>query len=129
MSRPERLGRPRSRLPVFDVESLHEFVDGPARLLYLARLLDSFVAPDPVVLPVDSDDPWEAVDWLDAVDPCDRTVLLRRLGDMALFLAGVHADANGSGALDEDLAGRGHRREALALLLRPAGLTEGRRCA
>lgn len=120
---------PRSRLPVFDVESLHEFAAAPSRLIYLARLLSSFVAPD-VHLPVESSDPWEIVDWLDAVDPDQRTVLLRRLGDVALFCAGVHADANGSAPLDMSLADRfgrslGLSGDAILELVDPASPTPG----
>ena len=97
---------PRCRLPVFDVESLHEFAAAPARVVYVARLLASFVAPSSLDLPLESGDPWEIVDWLDAVDPDDRTAVLRRLGDLALFCAGVQADANGGRPLDLELAHR-----------------------
>lgn len=84
---------PRSRLPVFDVEPLQEFVEAPGRVLFLARLLASMVAPSAGCLPVHTSDPWELLDWIDAVEDDDRVALLRRLGDAALFLAGVHADA------------------------------------
>ena len=87
---------PRSRLPVFDVEPLQEFVDAPARVLFVARLLASMVAPTAACLPVQTADPWELLDWFDAVDGDSRVALLRRLGDAALFLAGVHADALGT---------------------------------
>lgn len=87
---------PRSRLPVFDVEPLQEFVDAPARVLFIARLLASMVAPTTDCVPVRTADPWELLDWIDAVDGESRVVLLRRLGDTALFLAGVHADALGT---------------------------------
>ncbi len=86
---------PRSRLPVLDVEPLQEFVDDPARVLFVARLLASFVAPASAPLPLHATDPWELIDWLHAVVPDDRVTLLRRLGDLALFLAGVHPDATG----------------------------------
>jgi hypothetical protein len=120
---------PRSRLPVFDVEPLHEFVAAPARLIYVARLLSSFVAPVASV-PIESGDPWEIVDWLDAVDAADRTLLLRRLGDVALFCAGVHPDANGSVPLDIGLADRFGRSLGLSgdevlELIDPASPTPG----
>lgn len=87
---------PRSRLPVFDVEALQEFVIAPGRVLFVARLLTSMVAPARLAVPIPTNDPWELVDWLDAVDERDRVVLLRRLGDLSLFLAGMQADAHGS---------------------------------
>ena len=86
---------PRSRLPVFDVEPLQEFVDAPARVLFVARLLASMVAPTTECVPVSAADPWALLDWVGAVDGESRVALLRRLGDAALFLAGVHADALG----------------------------------
>ncbi|MFQ5556126.1 MAG: hypothetical protein ACE5GB_01220 [Acidimicrobiales bacterium] len=91
---------PRNRLPVFDVEPLREFVTAPGRVLFVARLLASFVEPAPVIAPVSGTNPWELLDWLDAVEPVDRVALLRRLGDLSLFLAGVHADAHGTHVLD-----------------------------
>lgn len=84
---------PRERLPVFDVEPLREFSMAPGRLLFVARLLSSMVVPTCAALPVATTDPWELVEWVDAVDPADRVEVLRRLGDTALFVAGVHADA------------------------------------
>lgn len=121
---------PKCRLPVFDVDSLHEFAAAPARLVYVARLLSSFVGPTRVDLPLESGDPWEIVDWLDAVDPDDRTMLLRRLGDLALFCAGVQADANGAGPLDVELAERlgrslGLHADELLELVDPASPTPG----
>jgi hypothetical protein len=90
---------PRSRLPVFDVEPLQEFVDAPARVLFVARLLASMVVPTTECLPIHTADPWELLDWIDAVDGDSRVALLRRLGDAALFLAGVHADALGNATI------------------------------
>lgn len=86
---------PRARLPVFDVEPLQEFVCAPGRVLFVARLLTSMVAPTALPAPVASNDPWELVEWLNAVGDSERVVLLRRLGDLSLFLAGVCADAHG----------------------------------
>lgn len=84
---------PRSRLPVFDVEPLQEFTEAPARVLFVARLLASMVAPAAAGIPVRATDPWALLDWVDAVDAEARVDLLRGMGDAALFLAGVHADA------------------------------------
>lgn len=89
---------PRRRLPVFDVESLVEFAQRPTRLLYLTQLLVSFTAPTPLPIPV-SVSPFDLaglVEWLEAVEPDDRPAMLQRLGDVALFMAGVCADKNGS---------------------------------
>ena len=113
---------PGKRLPVFDVEPLQEFVDAPARVVFVARLLTSFVGPTALPVPLESADPWELADWLDAVEPADRITLLRRLGDLALFAAGVHADAANTESIDERRADRVGRSidmtgdEVLALL-------------
>ncbi|MDJ0767631.1 MAG: hypothetical protein QNJ12_02515 [Ilumatobacter sp.] len=90
---------PGQRLPVFDVEPLLEFADAPGRLLFAARLLVGFAAPPDLPVPVDAGDLDEMVDWLDAVEPADRVVLLRQLGDLALFRAGVFPDRNGPCAM------------------------------
>jgi len=90
---------PGCRLPVFDVEPLLEFVDAPGRLLFAAQLLVGFTAPVSFPVPVDRLDLDELVDWLSAVEPDDQIVLLRRLGDLALFQAGIFPDRNGATAL------------------------------
>jgi hypothetical protein len=90
---------PGCRLPVFDVEPLVEFADAPARLYFTARLLASFAVPEAPPVPVDRLDLDELVDWLGAVGPVDHTVLLRQLGDLALFRAGVFPDSIGATAL------------------------------
>jgi hypothetical protein len=87
---------PGCRLPVFDVEPLLEFADAPARLLFTARLLASFAEPESAPVPVDRLDLDELVDWLGAVEPVDHIVLLRQLGDLALFRAGVFPDSIGA---------------------------------
>lgn len=87
---------PRSRLPVFDVAPLQEFVEDGARTSFLARLLTSFAMPEPVPVPADRFDLTSMALWLDQAMPADRTVLLRRLGDLALFMAGVFPDRTGS---------------------------------
>lgn len=87
---------PRTRLPVFDVEPLREFVEDAGRTSFLASLLSSFAAPDPPPVPADPFDLGDMAAWLDQAMPGDRTVLLRRLGDLALFLTGVFPDRTGS---------------------------------
>jgi hypothetical protein len=90
---------PRNRLPVFDVEPLQEFVEDAARTSFLARLLTSFAVPERPPVPADPFDLAGMASWLDQVVPRDRTVLLRRLGDLALFLTGVFPDRTGSSPL------------------------------
>ena len=100
---------PRSRLPVFDVEPLQEFVCAPGRVLFMARLLTSMVMPTSMPAPIPSSDPWDLLDWLDAVNEAERVVLLRRLGDLSLFLAGVQADAHGDDILSPERAAKAGR--------------------
>ena len=85
---------PGCRLPVFDVEPLVEFADAPARLQFTAQLLASFAVPEAAPVPADRLDLDELVDWLGAVEPTDHIVLLRQLGDLALFRAGVFPDSD-----------------------------------
>ncbi|MEO7370518.1 MAG: hypothetical protein ABI949_11790 [Ilumatobacteraceae bacterium] len=90
---------PGCRLPVFDVEPLVEFAEAPARLQFTAQLLAGFAVPDAVPVPADRLDLDDLVDWLGAVEPTDHIVLLRQLGDLALFRAGVFPDSIGAKAL------------------------------
>ena len=85
------------RLPVFDIAGVHEYLTDPARVSFLAGLMTAFAGPVPLPVPVD--DRFDLVSiarWLDAVPESDRIVLFERLGDLALFLAGVFPDATGS---------------------------------
>lgn len=86
---------PGCRLPVFDVEPLLEFTDAPGRLLFAANLLVGFTSPADTPVPTDGLDFDELVAWLGVVEPGDRVALLRQLGDLALFQAGVFPDRNG----------------------------------
>lgn len=95
----EEWAGPGCRLPVFDVEPLVEFADAPARLQFTAQLLTSFAVPEAAPVPADRLDLDELVDWLGAVEPIDHIVLLRQLGDLALFRAGVFPDSIGAKAL------------------------------
>ncbi len=90
---------PGCRLPVFDVEPLLEFTDAPGRLLFTAQLLVDFAMPAKAPVPADRLDLEAMVDWLDAVEPADQIVLLRQLGDLALFQAGVFPDSTGATTL------------------------------
>lgn len=87
---------PRSRLPVFDVAPLQEFVEDPGRLFFLVALLASFALPAPTPTPADPLDLSSMALWVDQAAPTDRRMLLRRLGDLALFMSGVFPDRNGA---------------------------------
>lgn len=87
---------PGCRLPVFDVEPLLEFTDSPGRLLFTAQLLVDFAMPAKVPVPADRLDLEDLVTWLDAAEPSDQLVMLRQLGDLALFQAGVFPDSTGA---------------------------------
>jgi hypothetical protein len=95
---------PGMRLPVFDVEPLVEFADAPGRLAFLSQLLTGFTAPVAGPVPIERLDLDDLVGWLDAVEPTDRVRLLRRLGDLALFQAGVFPDSNGTTLLSTSQA-------------------------
>lgn len=97
---------PRMRLPVFDVEPLQEFAADPARIIFVAHLLASFAVPTAPAVPVDALDLDGLVDWLAVAVPDDRPALLRHLGDLALFLAGVQPDATGSQVVSPSAAER-----------------------
>ena len=86
---------PSFRLPVFDVEPLQEFVAAPHRVLFIARLLTSMVRPVDDPIPSECADPLTLVGWLTSVEGDSRNALLRRIGDLSLYIAGVHADAIG----------------------------------
>jgi hypothetical protein len=83
---------PRSRMPLFDVAPLREFVEDSGRTFFLAALLASFAAPASPPVPAGPFDLRGLALWLDQVLPRDRVVLLRRLGDLSLFLTGVFPD-------------------------------------
>jgi hypothetical protein len=91
----ERAGPP-------DLEQLRDFLSSLARRLFLAELLTSFTTPGeryPVHAegPVETRrtsglDPTDLARVLDEVPTTDRPGVYRRLGDVALFLAGVFPD-------------------------------------
>lgn len=85
----------RVRLPVFDIEPIHEFLEDAGRLLFLGALLASYVAPRPGPVPADPLDLPGLALWLEQVGDADRVVLLRQLGDLALFQAGIFPDSAG----------------------------------
>lgn len=86
---------PRSRLPVFDVEPLQEFLEDPGRVFFLVRLLESFALPSPAPVPADPFDLSEMALWVGDALPSQRATLLCRLGDLSLFMSGIMPDATG----------------------------------
>lgn len=120
---------PRCRLPVFDVEPLREFALDPARIFFLAGLLSSFATAEAPPVPAQRPlDPFDLAGWLDATDGATRVALLRRLGDLALFHAGVYPDRTGSRPLSPvelDRLGRSAGMEASEILglIHAAGVT------
>jgi len=98
---PERTA-PRRRIPLFDCGRLTVYLAAPRHRLFLADLLASFARiSGGVVLAPDGQhrrrwndaDPHRLAVLLDAVPPGQRPPVWRRLGDLALFLAGVFPDA------------------------------------
>jgi hypothetical protein len=98
---PERTA-PRRRIPLFDGGHLTAYLAAPRHRLFLADLLASFARiSGGVVLAPDGQhcrrwndaDPHRLAVLLDAVPPAQRPPVWRRLGDLALFLAGVFPDA------------------------------------
>lgn len=97
---------PRSRLPVFDVAPLQEFIEDPARVFFLASLLESFVVPLPVDAPANPFDLNEIAMWVDQAVPAQRASLLVRLGDLSLFESGIYPDHTGTRQLEPVVANR-----------------------
>ncbi|HEY7565390.1 MAG TPA: hypothetical protein VIA81_10750 [Acidimicrobiia bacterium] len=87
---------PRSRLPVFDVAPLQEFLEDPGRMFFLVAVLSSFAVPEPPPVPADPFDLSDLARWLEQALPRDRANLLRRLGDLSLLMAGIFPDRTGS---------------------------------
>jgi hypothetical protein len=101
---------PRQRVPVFAVEPLRHLLDDPLRRFFFVELLASYTH-------VVSGSTWTATrrGWrrrrfseldpvqlaglLEAVPPSERPGVLRRLGDLALFLTGVFPDHTARTAL------------------------------
>jgi hypothetical protein len=119
---------PGRRAPVFDVAPLREFLDSPWHRLFLAELLASYthVSSGSVMVSTRRGmrrqrfselDPVRLSALLEVVPEEQRPGILRRLGDLALFLTGVfpdHVARKGFGPIEE---GR---------LLRAGGMAPGR---
>jgi hypothetical protein len=106
---------PGRRAPVFDVAQLREFMSIPRRRLFLAELLASYthVSSGSVVFftrrglrrqRFSELDPVRLAGLLEVVSEGERPGILRRLGDLALFLTGVfpdHVARKGFGPIEE----------------------------
>lgn len=106
---------PGRRTPLFDVDQLREFMSAPWRRFFLAELLASYthVASGSVIVPTRRGlkrhrfselDPVRLAGLLDVVSEAERPGILRRLGDLALFLTGVFPDyvgRRGFGPIEE----------------------------
>jgi hypothetical protein len=86
---------PRSRLPVFDVGPLQEFIEAPGRLFFLISLLSSYAAPAPTSVPADPMSLDDMAQWFNQALPADKATLLRRMGDLSLFTSGIFPDRTG----------------------------------
>jgi hypothetical protein len=120
------------RTPVFDVPRLREFASAPWRRFFLAELLASYthVASGSVVVATRRGlrrqrfselDPVRMAGLLEVVSEAERPGVLRRLGDLTLFLTGVfpdHVARNGFGPIDQARLTRAGR---LATGPRPPG--------
>jgi hypothetical protein len=120
----ERSG-PRGRVPVFDAAQLAEFLHAPERRLFLSELLASFArvasgrywsrgAGGWRSRRFSELDPVQLAGLIEAMPEPERPGAYRRVGDAALFLAGVFPDYTRSHALRPVDADR---------LLRQAGAT------
>jgi hypothetical protein len=108
---------PRRRLPVFAVQPLREFLADPLRRFYVIELLTSYthVVSGTRWTPTRRGwrrrrfselDPVQLAELLDSVPAAELPGVLRRLGDLALFLTGVFPDHTASTPLGRPSAER-----------------------
>jgi hypothetical protein len=120
---------PRQRVPVFAVEPLRQLLADPLRRFYFVELLSSYthVVSGTTWTPTRRGwqrrrfselDAVQMADLLDAVPVAELAGVLRRLGDLALFLTGVFPDHTATTPLG--------RASAEARLLRSAGVDPSR---
>jgi hypothetical protein len=120
------------RTPVFDVAALRDFAASPWRRLFLVELLSSYthVTSGSVLMATRRGlrrhrfselDPVRLAGLLEVISEAERPGVLRRLGDLSLFLTGVFPDQlarQGFGPVQE---GRLLRAGGLAAHERPVG--------
>ncbi len=120
---------PRQRVPVFAVEPLRQLLDDPLRRFFFIELLASYthvVSGSTWVATrrgwrrrrFSELDPVQLAGLLDTVTAAERPGVLRRLGDLSLFLTGVFPDHTAGTPLGRPLSE--------AHLLRSAGLETAR---
>jgi hypothetical protein len=106
---------PRQRVPVFAVEPLRRCLEDPRRRFFFVELLASYThvvsGSTWTATPrgwrrrrFSELDPVQLAGLLDAVPPGERPGVLRRLGDLALFLTGVFPDHTAGTSLGRPLA-------------------------
>jgi hypothetical protein len=132
---------PRHRVPVFDAQHVAEVLWDPGHLHYLAELMASFTRINPGTALHTAAAPrpgrrtrrrFSELDLNDlralrqsVISAADRFAVERRLGDVALMLAGVFPDsARGSGDMDawENETRQSYRQAAREPVARAAGL-------
>jgi hypothetical protein len=120
---------PRQRVPVFAVAPLRQLLDDPLRRFFFIELLSSYthvVSGSTWVATrrgwrrrrFSELDPVQLAELLETVPPAELPGVLRRLGDLALFLTGVFPDHTATIPLG--------RPSAEARLLRSAGVQPSR---
>jgi hypothetical protein len=120
---------PRRRVPVFAVEPLRRLLADPLRRFFFVELLASYthVASGSTWVATRRGwrrrrfselDPVQLAGLLETVPAAERTGVLRRLGDLSLFLTGVFPDHTATTPLG--------RPSAEAQLLRTAGIERAR---
>src|SRR5579872_67118 len=98
---------PSRRVPVFEVASLHDFSADMAHQLFLAEVLASYTRVASGTYWVHTPRGWQRrryseldlmrlIEMLDIVPEAQQPAVLRRLGDLALFLTGVFPDFSGA---------------------------------
>jgi hypothetical protein len=120
---------PRRRVPVFAVEPLRRLLADPLRRFFFVELLASYthVASGSTWVATRRGwrrrrfselDPVQLAGLLETTPPAERTGVLRRLGDLSLFLTGVFPDHTAATPLGPPMAE--------AQLLRTVGLNRDR---
>lgn len=98
---------PSRRVPVFEVEALEKFAADVTHQLFLAEVLASYTRVVSGSFWVQTARGWQRhryseldlmrlVEMLDLVPEAERPSILRRLGDLTLFLTGVFPDFSGT---------------------------------